>query len=225
MATWQQLIDRARRLWYVDIYQYTDAQAEEDMNIVQEDIANTIITEVWEDFFWDIFTTDLVQNQNEYTLPSNMYKLNWVSILWSSASTEYTKLDTKYPYTEARDISTYENTWDKFYYIADWSVFIYPKPTENIVWWLKLYWIKEINNITKTSAETDILNWRIPTKFHYLIAHWMLEYIYQQRGMLNEANVARNKYLAERSKLVEYLWDRLDVILVWSNPNLDYLSN
>lgn len=224
MATWQQIIDRARRLGYVDSYQYLDADAELDMNIVQEEIASAIITEIWEDFFWEIFFTDLIDWQNEYNLPSNSNKLLSLSYLPNSTTTVYRKLDTKYPYELPNDISYYETSWDEFYYIADGSIFIYPKPTDNITDWLKLYWIKNLNTISKTSTESEILNWKIPAKYHHIISLWMLEFIYRWQWNLQYAWEARNRYLSERSKLIEFLWDRVATQLIWWLPNLNYFE-
>jgi hypothetical protein len=87
----QDLVNRTRRLWYIDNSQYTDTQAIEDLNIIYHDIENTIITEIWEDFFWDYFISDTVIWQSEYSLPTwitwdytSLYKSLAISIKYDN---------------------------------------------------------------------------------------------------------------------------------------------
>lgn len=227
----QDVVNRARRLAYVDSSQYSDVVAIEDLNIIYHDIENTIITEVSEDFFWDYFTADTVIWQEEYNLPTwliwnytSLYKSLWISIKYS-ADTNFIKAERQYPYLLPQDLSHYKTNQPKskpFYHISDKSYFIYPAPTEVVTNWIKIYWIKNLADLTISSTASDIFAWSIPTKFYYIISLWMLESIYQARWMLNEANNARNRYLQERSKLVEYLSDRDDWVYEKQESNLSY---
>jgi len=49
----------------------SDAKIISYMNIAYHDLENAIVDRVGEDYFWDIFTTDTVVDQNEYTHPVN----------------------------------------------------------------------------------------------------------------------------------------------------------
>lgn len=227
----QNLVDRARRLAYVDSTQYSDTVAIEDLNIIYHDIENTIITEVSEDFFWDYFTADTVIWQEEYNLPTwlsgnytSLYKSLAISVKYS-ADTDYIKWERQYPYLLPQDLSHYKTNQPKskpFYHISDKSYFIYPAPTEVVTGWIKIYWIKNLSDLTISSTANDIFAGSIPTKFYNIISLWMLEFIYQARWMINEANNARMRYLQERSKLVEYLSDRDDWVYEKQEPDLSY---
>lgn len=226
------LIARSRRLWKVDDYQYTNLQALEDLNIIYHDIENTIVTEVSEDFFWDYFVTDTVIWQEEYRLPkslswnyTSLYKSIQISIKYRNDFEEYKKAEKIYPYLLSRDLSDYKEWYSRsspFYHISDDSFFIYPAPKESVNDWLKIYWIKNLKDLNLNSIEDDLFSWTIPTKFHYIISLWMLEFIYMAQNLTNEAINARARYERERSKLVEYLSDRQEWIIEREDWDLSY---
>lgn len=227
----QNIIDDAMTLWYVDTNQYPYTLWIRHFNWIYHDIENTIITEVSEDFFWDYFTSDTVIWQEEYNLPTwltwnytSLYKSLAISVKYSN-DTDYIKADRQYPYLLPQDLSHYKTNQPKskpFYHISDKSYFIYPAPTEVVTNWIKIYWIKNLADLTISSTASDIFAWSIPTKFYNIISLWMLEFIYQARWMLWEANNARMRYLQERSKLVEYLSDRDDWVYEKQEPDLSY---
>ena len=188
--TVQQVVDRARRLWYVDSFQYEDDDAVEDFNIIYHDLENDIVTKIREDYFWDYFTTDSVVWQTEYVLPSNIWnwwteleKWDWVSVKYTNTSDFIKARRVNQNWLESDD--TYyaesQSQSDPFYYIKDDSIFIFPAPDSAIIWWIKMEWIKWLSDLVLTSLEPEIFNDKIPTKFHTLISMWMLEYVYQSR--------------------------------------------
>jgi len=224
----QAQVDRVRRLWQVDEHQYDDTTAVEDFNIVYHDIENTIVTEVWEDFFYDILTVDTtVVGQSEYTLPewltgdyTSLYKNLWVSIKYGKKFEKATKI---YPNLLPQDLQWYETNQspaNPVYHISDKSYFIYPAPTVEVSEWLKIYWIKNLADVTIST--TELFAGSIPSKFYSIIALWMLEFVYTSQGKVNEAINARARYERERSKLVEYLSDRDDGIYEIQAPDLSY---
>lgn len=227
----QQIIDRARRLAYVDSTQYINATALEDFNIVYHDIENEIVS-LQEDFFWDIFKTDTtVINQTEYTLPADIWS-GWTSLnknIWVSI-----KYKADWDYIKARrvNINNLENDldWyaenqseaDPIYHISDNSYFVYPKPREAVVNWIKTYWIKNLADLLIT--DTELFKWKIPSKYFHIIALGMLEFIYQSRWMLNEANNAKQRYEIAKKELLDGLKHRDVQVIEVTMPNLSHLS-
>jgi len=231
--TTQNIIDRSRRLWYVDNSQYSDANALEDLNVVYHDLENDIVTKIREDFFWDFFTTDLVANQSEYILPTLIWdwwtrfeKWDWVSVKYNDSDWWVKARRVNQNWLD-RDDSYYEvnqSNLDPFYYIKDNSLFLFPAPKTSETASLKLEWIKWLADLELASTEDDVFNNKIPKKFHTVIAMWMLEYIYQSRWMLNEANNARQIYLLKKDAVIKQLQDRDYTPIAIEDPNLTNFS-
>ena len=211
----QQIIDRARRMTYTNNQQYNDIQAVEDFNIIYREICNKIISEVNEWFFRDIFTTDLVLWQNEYVLPNIVRKLEEVIINWYKA----TSLELYSWKRTAEDYNNYQSQLNPVYEIKDKSIFIFPAPTENIIWWLKLKWLLLPDKLIKTDTEDKIL---INEEFHYIISEWMKQFCYQARWKIQEKNDAINEYKMKLSEMIDLLTDRESVPTTWLLPNLKY---
>lgn len=219
------IIDLARALTHTTSTQVTDAQALVYLNIVYHDLENTIVTDVNEDFFWDKLTTDLVAWQNEYVLPIASATVNWVrkissaSIKWTNDYTEYVKLNADSTNNSAYTIDQLrDNTdiWNWFYELREWSVFIYPKPESEIVWWLQLNTILALKDLTGTDTETEIFpNQSTLRQFHHILAIWMKQYIYSQQREFWEKDNAVQEYEALKMKTVNYLQDRNNSPVIW----------
>jgi hypothetical protein len=80
------------------------------------------------------------------------------------------------------------------YHISDNSYFVYPAPTEAVENGIKTTVIRSLRDLTLNDTEEAIFGGKIAQKYHNLIDLGMLEYVFRQRGMLNEANEAKNRY-------------------------------
>lgn len=214
--TTQEIINRARRLCYTNSVQYNDTQALEDLNIIYNDICNSIIQEVNEWFFWDIFKTDTVVWQSEYTFPNNVLKVEEIYInYWDW----YVKAINKELISLTKDAwyyEEYESKTSPFYEIKDWSIFIYPTATEITTDWVKMRAI--ITPVDVTISDTVV----IPTEYHYIISEWMKQFIYQSRGKTNEKNDAELEYKNKKEDMLFQLTDRRNTPTNWLLPNLSY---
>lgn len=213
--TTQEIVNRARRLWGVSSWQYSDANAIEDLNVIYHDLENDIVTKIREDYFWDFFITDTVVWQSEYTLPqwiwewwTELEKWDWVFVDYWDWFVKARRLSQNWLEKDDSYYKDYQSTTDPFYYIKDESLFVFPSPKEAVTWWLKMEWIKWLSDLTISSTEADVFNWKIPVKFHPVIALWMLEYIYQSRWMINEASNSMNIYALKKSEIIRQLQDR-----------------
>lgn len=207
----QQIIDRARRLWYVSSNQYSDAQALEDFNIVRKKLWKILVQRVNEDFFFDILTTDLIADQSEYNLYDDtnnieVDKLQEVYVKYDSAATEHTKATLVNKDDLDRDLTWYAENQpesDPIYYVADESVFIYPKG-KGVSGGLKYHATLKLNDLVISDSEESIL-----IDAPELLADGLLPYVYQSRGLLNEKNDAKASYENSVSEYVELLSDRI----------------
>lgn len=190
-------------------------------NLIRRDVARTIISDVNENFFFQIWTTDLVagSENGEYKFPSvtansrAMTKLIGLSVKTAS--------DKKFIKATEVDITNMGADWDNIlsqqaktspvYFIADNSVFLAPAykaedlitPTNNKQ--LKLYGIAKVEDLALNAPEADIL---IPSDYHPLIATGMQYHIYKSRGKINEAKSIQNDYLNEKMAMVDKLTNR-----------------
>lgn len=224
------IITQFRTDAYVDSIQVPDATAIIWLNRAYRFLINEIRQKVNEDYFYNEWISDTVQNQREYRFLDRTASIPWmvkvkgISIKYKTTDTEYKKVRPETLSNLDRDLewySTNQSKDDPFFIISDNSVFIYPSPTEAVTWWIKFYWISDPCDLTTTSVEWDI---KIPLEFHDLIPLGMMPYSYQARGMLNEKNNAKNEFLQETQRMISNLSDRIITPLESVMPDLSYYA-
>lgn len=218
----QAIYTLARQLaWNVDSTEIPDATLLPHLNARYHQIENGIVADINEDFFYDEFLADTVQDQREYTLPSNIKKVIELSIKYLSTDTEYTKIvNTRIPNLDyAPDY--YDDANNRFYYIADKSLFVYPTPTEAVTDGLKLYGVVNLVDLTSSGTESDI---KIPVEQHTILAYALRADIYRIRGLLNESTLAENEFSDKYNKMISQLADRKNSPTVAEMPYINYLS-
>lgn len=211
---------------YIDINQLSDNNALIFLNRWYRKLINEIRTKVNEDYFYNEWTVDSVIWQIEYSLEKRDFDTPWiVKIKWVSLKykDEYIKaVPTTFSNLE-RDLSWYETNQPNsqpFYIVSDNSVFIYPKFTEVITNWIKLYWIADPIDLILSSTEWDI---KIPLEYHYLLPLSMAYYSFKARWMINEKNDCYNDLNIETAKMIRELSDRIVSPLISEMPNITNL--
>lgn len=229
MSTVQTLLDRARILNNVDVYQYPDSIALQDINYIIHQIEDYITSAIWEGFFWDILTaTTTVIWQSKYTLPViSSWAFNWlpkienISIKYES---EYIKARPVNRQTLEYDLSWYEvnqSFAEPIYFITNNSYFIYPAPLTAVTNWIRLYWIKSLADVTLSTTYEELFWWKIATKYYYLIADWIKQYIKEIQWKDGEAVNAKRVFELEKLPwIIEKLWNRKIWITERWSPNL-----
>lgn len=230
------IFSMARDLWYVsNVDKYTDANLLKYANVVYHQLENKIVSDVNEDYFYEIWTTDLVAWQNEYTFePSTataqgMKKLERLEIKWSVDDDYFKEVN---PWTT-------NNTWyatdelevklDKlnaFFQIRDSSIFIFPKPTENVNNGLRLTSI--VNLVDLTVNDTEILIFPQHSElrqYHPIIAFWIVPFIFRIQGKPNDAQIAQNYYEIESQKMIKEIRERYIAPVEAKLPNSYYYTH
>lgn len=222
------VITLARTLTHTDSEQVTDSDALLYANIVYHNIANAVI-EIDEDYFWDIFTTSPVVDQNEYTFAVAtstspwMKKIQRVQIKWASTDS-YTNLvssDTlaNYPTSTGR-LNTNLSTNEGFFDIKDGSYFIYPAPTEAINNWLEIQATSTLIDLVAWGAENTIFPRNSELRdYHQLISIGMKQYIYSQQGLTNDKNDSINEFNIKLEKMLDTVKDRFFNPVITQLPN------
>ncbi len=104
-----------------------------------------------------------------------------------------------------------------FFYIQDESFFVYPAPTEAVIWGIEIFVIHKPADIDNTTTETNI---EIPAQFHKLISDWLKMYVYQSQGKLNEAQIAEQEYENWIDKMTSFIKQRYNQPLKKTKTNL-----
>ncbi len=207
-----QIIAQARWKSWTDSTNYADAQAIVDFNEVYQDVISDVISEVDENYFWNEIKTNVVALQNEYTIDDTatspnyrINRINKVSIKYGSWDAYYTPATRISPRDFSNDSDWYEANQSQtapVYYVADNSVFVFPKPDENVTDGLKLEVILQPVDLTTGSAEADVV---IPPRFHKVLVQGMREKIYAVRTLPNEEAAAYAKYTQMKLDMISQM--------------------
>ena len=226
---WQQIINRALRLSHTNVANYTTAQAVEDLNLVYQDLVDRIVCVSKWDYFWDIWTTDTVIWQSEYTAEKlgidpndlDIKKINKVFIKYDSTDEYYTKALYQNPWVLEEHPDYYSDKQNKncpFFYIQDTSFFIYPAPTNTDTDWIQIFVIHKPADIDETTDQDDI---EIPAQFHKILSDGLKMYIYQSQGKLNEAQIAEQDYEKGIANMVAFVKQRYNQPMKKTKTNLE----
>jgi hypothetical protein len=176
-----------------------------DLNKSYHFIEDSITEVVGESYFYNEFTTDTtVSGQKEYTLPATISgNLDWVnktlgiSIDYGDGYVKATKVDVNSLEYDVSYYMTNQPTTNPIYTIQDNSVMIFPVPTATTIGDIRMYVVQNLIDITASTAEVDIFNWKIHKKYHPLIELGARQYWYERRQLKDDAEQARQKFMVE----------------------------
>lgn len=219
-------IDRARRLWGIDSINYNNTTAIEDFNIVYHRVERAIV-KLQEDFFWqNFYLDDTVIGQSEYAIPTGATKILDIAVKY--------RADDDYIPARLTDIQNldYDVEWYKknqptsqpFYHLSDNSYFVYPAFTSVLSDAVRVTAIQKLSDLTISNTSNEIFNGKITDDYHYILDLGLLEYIYAQRQMPNEAMKARNDFERELQILLDTLDERTPWYQESEMPNITHLG-
>lgn len=199
------------------------------LNIEYHKFAKLIKEKVRWDYFYDIFTTDIIENQNEYSFePSATDNVGIENIL----SVDVKRWDTWYNLKYRDNANNNISLTDKEQYggnmfdIKDSSLFIYPTPTENVVRWLIVQALTGLKDLTLTDTESLIYPWHTELRpYHFILWIGMRQHIFQMQWMYNEKIDAINEYEREVQKALNALKGRYKSSITQSRLDLSYYAN
>ncbi len=229
------MITLARTQGNVTEWQIDDSQMLIYANIIYHDVENAVIEWVNEDFFRDIFTTDTVENQNEYTFQESTATQDGTKKI-KRLEIKYKSTDTYAQLLDRNDINNFNFTKDYlentitqqnwFYEIKDSSVFVYPVPDTAVTDWLKAHVIIALKDLVIWWAESTIFPWHSELRqFHQLIVQGMLSWVYWQKQELDKQQTALALYEEAKQDMVDALSDRTDHFLEQQLPESNYFKS
>jgi len=209
-------------------------------NLSRNNVAQAIMKNVNEDFFFQIWTIDAADNTNpdrangEYLYPQATSSQAGMQKLISLAIKGY---DTDTYFTPSKEASLRElqkhHDWlwymvnnpksQPIHFIADESFFLAPefKPedlpdTQEGNNQIKAYGVATITDLTITSEESTIL---VPKDHHEVIALGMEKYIYKARGKKKEAFDSLTEFERASQDMTDKLTNRDDSFMQAELPN------
>jgi hypothetical protein len=146
----------ARFLTNTNTTTFSDADLNAAINFYYHDIVNEILASMdgW-DFQGETATADIVSGQAEYILPTDILKIKKIDVTYDGTNWASAKFfdvsEKKFPLdgtTVARAFSQNAPEVDLY----DSSIFLYPTPSANVIAGIKIYYEKEVSEL---SADTD----------------------------------------------------------------------
>lgn len=146
-----------RFLTNTDSTTFTDADLDASLNMYYHLFVGEILAaqDDW-DFQGDYATTDLVANQQEYVLPANILKIKDIEITYDGTNWyKLSKLDHSEigTATDTLSISQEFFTTKPCGDLMDNSIFLYPIPQSNITGGLKIWFSKEVTELSNATDE------------------------------------------------------------------------
>lgn len=232
---------QAREMWgALQTNPITDAMLLKWLQEPYHELENAIVTEVNEDYFFDILRTNLIADQNEYTLQPSTAVSTGVKKIISvevkrNTNDSYRSLppmQKDYDQDAALDQLEVETQLPGFYDIKDSSIFLYPKPTATIMWGstitngLQMQAIVNMIDLTLAGVEADIYPWHTELRqYHHLLPIWLAHKIYIYKKMWTEAREVRALFLEQKQIMIDNLSDRDIGPIEVQRPDLSYYKN
>lgn len=218
MITLQDLYDRVIDQINIETSRYTSAKFLMDVTMIVQDIWSEVVKKRQWNSNWDIWTSDTVSLQDEYTKPFVSSEDVWADYI-ETLSINY-DWET---YTETWSLkyipcklATNEqiNNWEYYlecqsksnpiYFQRDKSVFIAPEPRTTEVWVnrIKITWIRSIDTWNWTLATTETET-KLPLQMLETIVVWCVwKASIVKRLAKNEINDYKNDYLLEKQNSI-----------------------
>ncbi len=182
------IISLSRKQTSTTTWQISDNDYLTYLNIVYKDIFSRLST-ASKKYTWQTYTTDVVADQTEYTIPAPVSNQTWLKLV----------LDVFYKGdkisifdSDIRDAENEKEYRKPYGILRDWSIFIYPTPKENIEWWLRMEWKYIPLDLELTDTDTYI---KLPAEYHNVIVKWLNGLIFGEKQVFDKQQLRENYYL------------------------------
>lgn len=202
--------------------QASDAQYLERLNIVQDNIFSKLWT-VDKKYAWTYYVSDLVKDQEEYTLPmefvDQLKRYPWLKRLLKV----YVDYGNWYKRAKIYSDTAIEN-YSKEEPIAsniDGSIFLYPTPTEDKEGWIRLEWTY-IPYPVKIDDESEDL--KLPREYHDLYVLWLNKLAFTSKQLYDKEWIMEQKYQFRLEQLLREWVRDIDSAYMEQTPDLSYFE-
>lgn len=198
------IITLSRHQTATPIWQVTDERYLEKLNIVYKELFSKLAT-ASKKYTRQTYSTDVVANQTEYILPSHTEDQTGIKLI----------MDVFYNgekiniFDSDRRITETESDYKPPYWVVrDWSIFIYPTPTENITNWLRIEWKYIPLDLQLTDTDSEI---KLSVEYHDILVKWLNAAIFGEKQIYDKQQLWKWYYEADiQNMIVEWGSERED---------------
>lgn len=201
-ATNTGLVEDTRWWSETNTYSYPTADITRNLNKWYQELTAEILTSMDEwDFQGEIATASLVANQQEYTWPTNLLRVKRIEVSYGAEWRRVHPIDVQEVEASIATQSNVNNeftTSDPRYDVHDNSIFLFPVPTSSVSGGLKIWYEKEVTELTSNTDEPNLAE-----PFHRLLSLGAA-YDYATKKGLPIATQLLQKLEQGRAKLREF---------------------
>ncbi len=222
----------ARFLTNTSTNTYTDLDLTAALNMYYGEVIQEIIQaqDGW-DFQAETATADLVADQQEYTLPTDILKIKRIEISYDGTNwTPVTFMDVNET-SSATDTTTVGNNFQKsepYADLMDKSIMLYPTPSANATGGLKIWYSKGVDDLSADTDEPVFQN-----RFHKVLCYGAARDYFEKYLQITGNDGKRTKANANFKAMMEDLksfynthnQDRDYVLKTTNEYNDEYIVN
>lgn len=187
------IITKSRTQTNTSSWQKSDANMLADLNIVYQDVFSRL-NEKQKKYTRQTYTTDTVVSQNEYTIPKNTVSDTWLKRILK-VRVKYTS-DWEYVPCNIYDTSTkidadYTNENIPYVIQRDWSIFLYPAPTEAVTNGLVIDGQYQPIDLLVDDESADIKLWQ---EYHDILISWLNMRCFGDKQLFDKQQISKWLY-------------------------------
>lgn len=199
------IISLSRDQTATPIWQITDEKYLEKLNIVYKELFSRLST-ASKKYTRQSYTTDIVANQTEYILPTHSDTQTGIKLV---LDVFYKGEKIKIYDTDRRFTEEVNEDKTPYWVIRDWSIFIYPIPTENIINWLRVEWKYIPLDLLITDTDSEI---KLSVEYHNILLKGLNAAIFGEKQIYDKQQLWQGYYNA----------DIQNMIIEWGSENEDW---
>lgn len=186
------IINLSRKQTSTTAWQIADADYLTYLNIIYKDIFSRLSVNS-KKYTWQTYTTDVVAWQQEYIIPQPSDTQTWLKLVLDCFYIHEWK-DKRIPIYDASINIEYEINKNKepYWVLRDWSIFIYPVPSEAVEWWLRLEWKYIPLDLTLSNTSDEI---KLAPEYHNILVKWLNSLVFGEKQVFDKQQLREGYYL------------------------------
>lgn len=218
------IISKSRVQTSTSTGQKSDALMLADLNTVYKDIFSRLAVKS-KKYTWQTYTTNMVVWQNEYNIPkptvseTGIKRLLNIQVKYSST---WDHIPCKMYDTSVAVDSEASDYLNPYCIVRDGSIFLYPAPTEAVVWWIIVDWQYLPLDMTLATTSANI---KLPVEYHDVLLYWLNMWNFGDKQLVDKMSVQKQLYEEWIQKMIDewaadmesaYETEQSEIIAEWN---------
>lgn len=182
------IISISRKQTSTSSSQITDVYYLDYLNIVYKDVFSRLTVND-KKYTWQRYTGNLVANQIEYTIPAPTSVLTGLKKILNIYINYWDwEIEAKIYNTAQWNDSEYNDYNNPYVIKQDGSMFIYPKPLANVIWWFRTEWTYIPLDLTLLTASASI---KLASEYHDVMINGLNAYIFGEKQQFDRQQLQK----------------------------------